>query len=164
MKKLYALFVLLLLAGSLFAQKKIPQDKVDAFIPNTFGASSSVSVAMSARVAATTYADTTKWYPLRGALAAWVEITTSSANDSSGEYVYYRTSPDGGITPSGKAFVLIDSVITTAVSWAQTLAVPTAALGSHSIQFLVKGTAASTGGYSANPTTKVTTRVIIQRP
>ena len=153
MKKFIAVFILAALAVTAQAQS-VFNPVVDVYSPRTLFA----GTLMSARTAATTLADTTRAVPVRGLAGVWIGIETAG-NDSAGVYVYYRTMKDAA-TANGAGFTLLDSLIVTATNTMKYLALPSNVMGAYAVQFLVKGLASSTGGYSANPVTTVTTKII----
>lgn len=150
--KTILLSVLFLCASVSFAQKSVSVPKPDTFIPLTLYA----GTAMSARTAATTYDDTTRGFITRNYSSVYVGIETAT-NDSARILIAYQPSTDG---VTYDAAVLFDSLSTTGtVGKIKYFALPASALGAYSCRVRVYGNA-EVAGYSANPSTTVTTRII----
>lgn len=148
MKQILAFF---LLASVAFGQNSTLLHYSDVFVPKTLTA----GTLMSGRTSASSYDDTTRAFNTRGYAAVYVGIETAT-NDSSRTLLSYQYSKDGA---NFSALVLLDSLSSVTLNDCKYFALPATVLGAYSARVRVYGDG-NVLRYSANPSTKVTTKII----
>lgn len=141
----------LLLASVAFGQNSTLVHYSDTFVPKTLTA----GVSMSGRTSASTYDDTTRAFNVRGYAAVYIGVETST-NDSSRTLIAYQTSANG---TSFNSFTLCDSLSSVTLGDFKYYPLPSTALGAYAARVRVYGDS-NVLRYSANPSTKVTTKII----